>query len=257
MPWHWHDCLMFILPSQGAVELRHEGSRSGTWLSHDRFAVVPSGRPHQTRAGCATHTHVAVYVTQDALHRLDGSVGPLGEFHRRTRNPILLRRTATIRELQDLSLRSEMGAYGNAATRQALSAALLMQCIGEVLTGRTEFSTSPRDHGMALVADIKAFISRHVDQNIPLGTLEERFGISRRHITRLFREGTGFSIGEFQQRQRYKNACRLLVETDLPIGEVAFRVGFESGAALAHAMRRIAGHSPSDLRAGLARSIKK
>ena len=38
MPWHWHDCLMFILPSRGAIELRHEGRREGTWLSQDRFA---------------------------------------------------------------------------------------------------------------------------------------------------------------------------------------------------------------------------
>ena len=110
---------------------------------------------------------------------------------------------------------------------------------------------------MALVADLEAFVARHADQDIPLDALEERFGISRRHITRLFRERTGLSIGEFQQRKRYENACRLLTDTDLPIGEVAFRVGFESGAALARAMRRIGDHSPSDLRARMARSVKR
>jgi transcriptional regulator GlxA family with amidase domain len=109
---------------------------------------------------------------------------------------------------------------------------------------------------MALVADIEAFVAQHADQEIPLDMLEERFGVSRRHITRLFRERTGVSIGEFHQRTRYDNACRLLAETDLPIGEVAFRVGFESGAALARAMRRVGGHSPSGLRAKMARSVK-
>ncbi|WGS52909.1 AraC family transcriptional regulator [Paraburkholderia sp. D15] len=257
MPWHWHDCLMFILPSHGAVELRHEDRRAGTWLSQDRFAVVPSGRAHQTRAGCATHTHVAVYVTSDALHQLDTGVGSLSEFRRRTRTPILVRRTAAIRTLQELSLRNDMNGYGAMATRQALSSALLMQCIGEVIAGKTEPGTSPREHGMALVADLEAFVTRNADQEIPLDTLEARFGISRRHITRLFREGKGISIGEFQQRARYDNACRLLAETDLPIGEVAFRVGFESGAALARAMRRIGGHSPSELRDSMARSVKR
>ncbi|MFM0644186.1 AraC family transcriptional regulator [Paraburkholderia bryophila] len=256
MPWHWHDCLMFILPSHGAVELRHEDRRAGTWLSQDRFAVVPPGRAHQTRAGCGTHTHVAVYVTGDALHKLDVGVGSLGEFRRRTRNPILVRRTAAIRTLQELSLRNDRDAYGSAATRQALSSALLMQCIGEVIAGKTEPGTSPREHGMALVADLEAFLTRHADQDIPLDTLEERFGISRRHMTRLFRENTGRSIGEFQQQVRYENARRLLADTDLPVGEVAFRVGFESGAALSRAMRRIGGQSPSELRAGVARSVK-
>ncbi len=30
MPWHWHDCLMFILPSRGTIELKHEAGREGT-----------------------------------------------------------------------------------------------------------------------------------------------------------------------------------------------------------------------------------
>ena len=256
LPWHWHDCLMFILPSHGAVELRHEDRRAGTWLSRDRFAVIPPGRAHQTQAGCASHTHVSVYVTKDALHRLDMGVGSLSEFHRRTRAPILARRTGAIRALQELSLRDDLGAYGATAIRNRLSSALLMQCIGEIMAGGTVAGASRREHGRALVADLQAFLASHADQDIPLDALEDRFGISRRHITRLFREGTGLSIGAFQQRRRYENACRLLTETDLPIGEVAFRVGFESGAALARAMRRIGGHSPSELRIGTARSIK-
>jgi AraC family transcriptional regulator len=257
MPWHWHDCLMFILPSHGSVEIRHEDHRAGIWLSQDRFAVVPAGRAHQTRAACAPHTHVAVYVTDDALRKLDSGVGSLEEFRRRTRSPVLVRRSAAIRTLQELSLRDEAATYGRAAARQALSSALLMECIGEVIAGNTEPATSPGEHGMALVADLEAFITAHADQDIPLDALAARFRTSRRHITRLFREGTGLSIGEFQQRVRYKDACRLLAETDLPIGEVAFRVGFGSGAALAHAMRRIGSHSPSDLRARVARAVSE
>jgi AraC family transcriptional regulator len=49
MPWHWHDCFMFILPSRGAVELKHEDQRQGTWLSQDRFAIVPlRANDHET-----------------------------------------------------------------------------------------------------------------------------------------------------------------------------------------------------------------
>ena len=75
-------------------------------------------------------------------------------------------------------------------------------------------------------------------------------------MTRLFRELTGSSIGEFQQKVRLEAACELLNTTDLPIGEIAFRVGFDSGAALAHAMRRESGRSPSEIRKRAARSIK-
>jgi len=69
MPWHWHDCLMFILPSRGTVELKHEDQHEGTWLSQDRFAVVPQNRAHETRAGIGAHRHVAIYVTGAILRR--------------------------------------------------------------------------------------------------------------------------------------------------------------------------------------------
>jgi AraC-like DNA-binding protein len=257
MPWHWHDCLMFMLPTHGAVEIHHEDHRAGVWLSQERFAVIPAGRAHQTQAACAPNAHIALYVTDEALRKLDSGVGSLEEFRRRTRTPVLVHRSTAIRSLQDLSLRNEGAGYGLAATRQALSSALLMQCIGEVIAGNAESANTPGEHGMALVADLETFITAHADREIPLDALAARFRISRRHITRLFRDHTGLSIGEFQQRARYRNACRLLVETDLPIGEVAFRVGFGSGAALAHAMRRIGRHSPTDLRAGASRSINK
>lgn len=258
MPWHSHDCLMFILPSRGAIELKHEGQRAGTWLSHDRFAVVPPDWPHETRAGIGAHSHVAIYVTGPVLDRLDREVGSLSEFRRRTRTTMLFRRTPALRALHELSIRGEGGdAYGDARIRQGLSSALLVQCIAEVIAGEAVSGTSHREHGMMLVEDVKQYLSQHVDRTVPLNLIEERFGVSRRHITRLFREFTGVSIGEFQQRFRLETAGELLRTTDLPIGEIAYRVGFDSGAALAHAMRRTLGRSPSDMRKRMAQPINK
>jgi AraC family transcriptional regulator len=256
MPWHWHDCFMLLLPNRGTLELKHEGRREGTWLSPDRFAILPPDRAHATQAGVGAHSHVAIYVTSAALCRLDNEIGSLSEFHRRTRPTALVRRTSTVRMLQELLLQRGGGAYGSSAIRRALSSALLLQCIAEVVSGEAVPSSSHREHGMALVEDLKAYLILHTDQNIPLDTLGERFGVSRRHITRLFRSRTGFSIGEFQQWTRLQTARELLSGTDLPIGEIAFRVGFESGAALARAMRRAGGDSPSDIRKRVAHSVK-
>ncbi|MBN9221420.1 MAG: helix-turn-helix domain-containing protein [Mesorhizobium sp.] len=255
-PWHWHDCLMFILPSRGTIELKHEDQRQGTWLSQDRFAVVPSDRAHETHAGIGDHRHLAVYVTGAILRRLDQEIGSLSEFHKRTRATIFVRRSPTVRTLQALSLRNGVGAYGSSGVKHALSSALLVQCIAEVMAGETMPGASRREHAAALVEDLKEYLTLHADEQIPLDALGERFGVSRRHITRLFREGTGVSVGEFQLRVRLRTARELLSGTDLPIGEIAFRVGFDSGSALAHAMRRADGRSPSDIRKRLARPIK-
>lgn len=256
MPWHWHDCLMFILPNRGTIELKHEGQRAGTWLSQDRFAVVPPDRAHETRAGIGAHSHIALYVTGPILERFEREIGSLSEFRRRTRTTSFFRCTSRLRALHELSARGEGEAYGQSRIRHGLSSALLVQCIAEVMAGEVVSGTSHREHGMMLIEDVKQYLTRHVDRTIPLDTLEARFGVSRRHMSRLFREFTGLSIGEFQQRARLDRACELLAGTDLPIGEIAFRVGFDSGAALAHAMRRADGRSPSEVRKRMARSIK-
>ncbi len=256
MPWHWHDCLMFILPSRGAIELKYEGQRAGTWLSNDRFAVVPSNRAHETQAGIGAHSHIAIYATSPILHRLEKEIGSLSEFRRRTQAPRLFRHTSSLRTLHELSVRDERNAYGLSRVRHGLSSALLIQCIAEVIAGDAVSSASGRDHGMSLVEDVKQYLAAHVGQTIPLDALEERFGVSRRHITRLFREFTGVSIGDFQQRARIETACELLGATELPVGEIAFRVGFESSAALARAMRRTDGRSPTEIRKRVARSVK-
>ncbi len=252
MPWHWHDCLMFILPSRGTVELKHEDRRDGAWLSQDRFAVIPSSRAHETRAGIGGQNHVAVYVTNDSLRKFDNKIGSLSEFYRRTRSTALVARSPTLRAIQELAIRKDTGPYASSMIRHSFSSALILQCIADVMTGDILPNASHQDHGMAVVEDLKTYLLEHADENIPLDMLSEHFRISRRHITRLFRERTGFSIGEFQLQTRLKRARQLLVETNLPVGEIAFRVGFESGAALARAMRRENGLSPSNIRTGLA-----
>jgi AraC-like DNA-binding protein len=256
MPWHWHDCLMFILPSRGTIELKHEAGREGMWLSQDRFAIVPANQAHETRAGIGTHNHVAIYATGSVLKRVERDNGSLSEFRRRTTTTRLFRRTDRLRALQELLVGDGGRAYGDAHVRHGLSSAMLVACIAEALGGEAVSSASHRDHGMMLVTELKDYLTLHADRDVPLDTLEERFGVSRRHITRLFRAGTGASIGEFQQRRRLDNATELLKATDLPIGEIALRVGFDSGAALAHAMRRADGQSPSEVRKRMARPIK-
>jgi AraC-like DNA-binding protein len=255
-PWHWHDCLMFILPSHGTIELKNEGQRRGTWLSQDRFAIVPPERAHETRAGIGAHSHVAIYVTGPILDRLDRDIGSLSEFRRRTHSTALFRRTSKLRALHELSTQGQCAAYGDSHIRQGLTLTLLIQCIAEVIAGEIVSGTSQRQHGLMLVEDLKQYLSQHVDQTIPLDVLEERFGVSRRHISRLFREFTGLSVGEFRQQIRLRTACELLGSTDLSISEIAFRVGFDSGAALAHVMRRADGRSPSEVRKRMAQPIK-
>lgn len=256
MPWHWHDCFMLLLPTTGALDTRYEDRPAAAWISEDRLAVVPANRAHATTAVRKGHSHIAIYLTNCALQRIEADLGSLSRFRMRTKTSSIFAATPEIRVLQRLCIDGDNEEFATSAVRSHLAAALLIRCLAQIETTDALPSASFETHGAILVSEVTAFLAAHVAQDVPLDQLAERFGVSRRHITRLFRDHVGRSIGEFQQFERLLMARRLLTETDIPIGEVAFRVGFESASALARAMRRCDGLSPSMVRAMVARSVK-
>jgi AraC family transcriptional regulator len=252
-PWHWHDCMMVLLPTTGALLLRDEDRPLGTWITKDRFAIVPAGRAHETEAVRENHTHLAFYVTDLALNRMETDLSSLARVRHPQKASSVFSTTPEIGLLRNLC---GTHVFTASLARSNLAAALLVGCLGRAGNSDALSSSSPNSHGEMLVAEIRAFIRAHAMQEISIDLLAEKFDISRRHVTRLFREHAGCSIGEFQQAQKMETASRLLAETDLPIGEIALRVGFESGAALARALRRSHGQSPSAYRSTMARSDK-
>lgn len=78
----------------------------------------------------------------------------------------------------------------------------------------------------------------------------DRFGVSREHLTRVFRDRTGHPPAKHLTRMRVERALRLLRTTDLAVADVARQVGLGSAAALARHVRRVTGGPPGALRTG-------
>lgn len=63
-----------------------------------------------------------------------------------------------------------------------------------------------------------------------------------------FRLATGASLKGFIERERMALAARLLVETDAPVGGIAFEVGYRSHEVFTRAFTRVVGVAPSAYR---------
>jgi LacI family transcriptional regulator len=66
----------------------------------------------------------------------------------------------------------------------------------------------------------------------------KRLGVSRRLAEMRFRQATGLSIHEEIQKARLAQVCRLLRETDLPIGRITDQCGFVTESYLGLIFRR-------------------
>jgi AraC family transcriptional regulator len=74
------------------------------------------------------------------------------------------------------------------------------------------------------------------------------YGVSRRHINRVFKATTGRSIREHVVDVRLNRAKAMLVETKLPLKVISFQLGFSSQSSFSYAFRTLTGVSPRDFR---------
>jgi AraC family transcriptional regulator len=98
---------------------------------------------------------------------------------------------------------------------------------------------------------VVAHVSSAIEQQQPLPSIAElarKANFSEFHFMRVYRALSGESLGATIQRLRLSRAVHLLARSDASIVEIAGNVGYETSQALAKALRRELGMSPSEVR---------
>lgn len=103
-------------------------------------------------------------------------------------------------------------------------------------------------HTDELIIEIQLWMQRQLNQPIELPAVAAKFGLSARSLTRRFQSATGRSPLVYLQEQRIRTAKELLESTNLTIGEVAFRVGYQDQGHFARLFARVMGVNPAGYR---------
>lgn len=98
------------------------------------------------------------------------------------------------------------------------------------------------------MTDIVRHINVHYGEPLDLDALSQQFYISRSHLSRVFKEVTGFSFTEYVTTTRVKEAERLLRETDTGITRISELTGFENFSHFGKVFKKLTGQSPRDYR---------
>ena len=100
----------------------------------------------------------------------------------------------------------------------------------------------------ALMQKVRQYLHEQYAQKITLDTLSARYNISKYHLQRSFQRYFGQSPGEYLTRLRLTRAKELLRATDLPVSEVAYRVGMENTSYFISVFRVREGATPQQYR---------
>ena len=99
------------------------------------------------------------------------------------------------------------------------------------------------------IGELQAWILGHPEDDLSVGTLADRMGMSPRNFARLFRSETGGTPAQFAERARADAARRKLEQTVLPVETIAQECGFGNPERMRRTFQRLFVVSPQDYRA--------
>lgn len=92
------------------------------------------------------------------------------------------------------------------------------------------------------------YIETHYMENIRLKDLAELVGFSEGHFTRIFREEFGVTFVQYLTNCRIVHSKELLLDTSVPIEQIAYQVGINSYSYFCTCFKRLCGVSPGEFR---------
>lgn len=98
------------------------------------------------------------------------------------------------------------------------------------------------------ISEICDYVSLHYNEHISLtGICQERF-FSLPYISKKFKASCGLTFEQYLQRVRINKACKLLVETNMPIAEIANAVGYDDVKSFRHIFVKLIQRNPVEYR---------
>lgn len=105
-----------------------------------------------------------------------------------------------------------------------------------------------QSEGISRWARISGYVDAHLKERIPLSEIASILNMSESTLNRECLENTGNTLSRYIKGTRLKTACRLLVETELPIARVADECGFDNYNYFSRWFREETGSTPSGYR---------
>ncbi len=155
---------------------------------------------------------------------------------------------------QSPSIRSALGKlWGLCEEEETLSRLLARSAGCEILAELCRLSgasIAPAKGGLAPWVQKRCFDFMHgrLSEDISLEDLAAEAQLSPFHFARMFKQSVGLPPRVYLTRIRMEKACELLENTDLPVTEIAFEVGYSSNQAFARVFLKERNMTPTAYR---------
>jgi AraC-like DNA-binding protein len=106
-----------------------------------------------------------------------------------------------------------------------------------------------KSHNTRLIMQIIDYLTKeYSDKNLSLYSVSAQFSISESYLSYFFKEQTGTNFSLYLEKIRIDIAADLLATQDIPIKNIAGRVGYNSDKTFRRVFKKVKGISPSSFR---------
>jgi len=97
------------------------------------------------------------------------------------------------------------------------------------------------------VVDMIDYINENLAENLSIDLLASQFYMSKYHMMRLFKEETGYSIGQYLNHKRLLRA-KEYIQAGMGITQACYACGFKEHSTFSRAYKKLFGESPRQMR---------
>ena len=96
--------------------------------------------------------------------------------------------------------------------------------------------------------EAKDFLRENFAESFSLGAAAKIADVHPSHLSRVFREKFGCTVGEYVRRLRVEFACRQILTTEIPLSEIASNAGFSDQSHFNKIFKNLFNLTPNEYR---------
>jgi AraC family transcriptional regulator len=244
-----HHTISVITGDRCELYQRRNGKELQATMRAGDVIITPAGPPKQWRHENEVE-FIAIRMPPSFLQRIIDD-----ERGRAKRHTDLLdnfqTRDAHVEQLVKRLLGESMTkAYASKTYAEALATELGVHLLRNYCV--TSGSSAEHSHGLPIYKLRRAteFIEDNLREDLTLDRISEALAMSPGHFAHAFKQTTGLAPHHYVVERRIDCAKGLLRKSELPIAEIAHRVGFRNQSHFSFAFRRATGVTPRQFRGG-------
>ncbi|WP_406787580.1 AraC family transcriptional regulator [Clostridium neuense] len=134
------------------------------------------------------------------------------------------------------------------ATKISLLNIVYLLAKGKLIKERNSSLSIVKDNKLNLLKNITSYIHENYNRRIYLETISEKFNMSPKYFCKFFKDNFGKTFIEYVNGLRIDKSMDMLINTDLPIMDIAFANGFENFSYYIRAFKKLVGYTPLSYR---------